>query len=67
VEIFGASTAQQALAAELVNEIVIHVAPVLLGDGIRLYGEPAAGRMDLERTALAESGQLVDLRYRVIK
>jgi hypothetical protein len=29
---------------DLVDEIVIHVAPVLLGDGIRLYGEPGAGR-----------------------
>jgi dihydrofolate reductase len=64
---FGANTAQQALEAGLVDEIVIHGAPVLFGDGIRLYGEPAAGRVDLERTAVAESGQVVDLRYRVIK
>ena len=40
---------------------------VLLGDGIRLHGGPGIGRVDLERTELAEAGQLTDLRFRVIK
>jgi dihydrofolate reductase len=63
--IFGASIARQCLDAELLDEIVIHLAPVLLGGGVRLYGGPQAGRIDLERTVLAESGQLADLRFRV--
>jgi hypothetical protein len=40
-------------------------APVLLGDGVCLYGTPPASRVDLERTLLEESGRVIDLRYRV--
>jgi dihydrofolate reductase len=66
LEIFGANLAAQCVDAGLVDEIVVHVAPVLLGDGVRLYG--VAGerlRVELERTGLEESGQLTSLRYRV--
>jgi dihydrofolate reductase len=61
VVIFGADTAQQCLAAGELDELVIHLAPVLLGDGVRLYGTPGASRpVDLE-------GQTTDLRYVVPK
>jgi dihydrofolate reductase len=63
--VFGASIAEQCLEAGLLDEIVVHVAPLLLGDGVRLYGRTGVGRVDLERTAVAESGQLTDLRFRV--
>ena len=67
VEIFGANVARQCLDAGLIDEIAIHLAPVLLGDGIRLYGTPAAPRIDLERTLLATSGAVVDLCFSVRK
>jgi dihydrofolate reductase len=68
LEIFGADTARQCLKAGLVDEIVIHLAPVLLGDGVRLYGGGrGAGSVDLERIDVAESGQLTDLRFRVVR
>ena len=63
LELFGADLARQVLAAGLLDEIVIHLAPVLLGDGVRLYD--ATERVHLERTAIAESGQVVDLRFAV--
>jgi dihydrofolate reductase len=63
--IFGASTARQCLHAQLLDEIVVHLAPVLLGDGVRLYDEPGGRRVGLVRTALEESGQVTDLRFRV--
>jgi len=65
VVVFGASIAEQCLEVGLLDELVVHLAPVLLGDGLRLYGAPGVGRIDLERTALAESGQLTDLRFSV--
>jgi dihydrofolate reductase len=65
--IFGANTARQCLDAGLLDEIVTHVAPVLLGDGVRLHGGPGVGRVDLERTAAGRSGQLTDLRFRVAR
>jgi dihydrofolate reductase len=64
VGIFGANTARQALDAGLLDEIVVHVAPVLLGDGVRLYGDGAA-QVALERIDATLSPQLADLRYRV--
>jgi dihydrofolate reductase len=65
--IFGANTARQCLDAGLIDEIVVHLAPLLLGDGVRLHGGPGIGRVDLERTAVGQSGQLTDLRFRVAK
>jgi dihydrofolate reductase len=65
--LLGANTAQQVLDAGLLDEIVIHLAPVVLGDGIRFYGRPGAKQVKLERTLVAESGQLTDLRFRVVK
>ena len=67
VGIFGATTARQCLEADLLDEIVVHVAPVLLGDGVRLYGGPGYGRIDLDRVAVAASGQLTDLRFRIVR
>ena len=66
VGVFGANVARQTIDAGLLDEIVIHVAPVLLGGGVRLYAGPGAGLVNLERTAVAESGQVVDLRFRVV-
>ena len=68
VEIFGASTAQGCLGAGLLDELVIHVAPVLLGAGVRLYGEPgASAQVELARTDAADPGEVADLRLTVVK
>jgi riboflavin biosynthesis pyrimidine reductase len=63
--IFGANLAQQCLRAGLLDEIVIHLAPVLLGDGVRLYDSIGTDPIVLTRTALATTGQLTDLRFSV--
>lgn len=48
--------ARQYLAAGLVDEIKLHVAPILLGAGTRLFGDGLAGPpARLERTRLIES------------
>lgn len=50
----GASIAQQALQAGLVDELQIHIAPVVLGSGRMLFGELGT-RLHLERTWVLES------------
>jgi dihydrofolate reductase len=65
VVIFGANLAQQCLMAGLLDEIVIHLAPVLLGDGVRLYESIGTDPIVLTRTEVAVTGQLTDLRFRV--
>jgi dihydrofolate reductase len=65
-EVFGAGVAAQCLDAGLIDEIVVHVAPVLLGDGVRLYGDAGSrAPVDLERVELAEAGELTGMRFRV--
>ena len=58
----GVSIAQQALAAELVDEVVLHVTPVLLGRGVRLFG---TGQVDLRCVETIQGEGAVHLRYKV--
>jgi dihydrofolate reductase len=66
VAVHGASVAQQCLAAGLMDEIQIHLAPVLLGGGTRLF-EHLGGRFRLERVAVIDSPNATHLRYKVIR
>jgi dihydrofolate reductase len=65
VVVFGATIALQSLRAGLLDEIVIHLVPVLLGDGVRLIDAPDLGTVELDRTLVATSGQITDLRFAV--
>jgi dihydrofolate reductase len=67
VGIFGPTLSRQCLQAGLLDEIVIHLAPVLLGGGIRLYGGEGDGQVDLQRLSLGEGRQLTDLHFRVMR
>jgi dihydrofolate reductase len=65
VVILGATVARQAVEADLVDEILVHLTPVLLGDGVRLYDRPGGAQIKLERTSVRENGQLTALRFSV--
>ena len=67
VVIFGANIAQQCLWEGLLDEIVVHLAPVLLGAGVRFFAASDGKPVALRRTTLAESGQITDLRFSVLK
>jgi dihydrofolate reductase len=67
VGILGPTVARQCLDAGLLDEIVVHVVPILLGDGTRLLDRPGTQQTRLEKISVAESGQMTDLRYRVMK
>ncbi len=62
----GASIAQQAVQAELVDELQIHIAPVILGAGRPLFGELGT-RVPLERTRVLESPFATHIKFRVLK
>ena len=47
VEIFSPTIGRQALERGLVDEIDLHIVPVLLGDGIRLYDNPGGAPIRL--------------------
>lgn len=66
VGIFGGQLTRQCLRAGLLDEIVLHVAPVLLGGGVPLLGE-GYERIELERLYLGEAERLTDVRFGVVK
>jgi dihydrofolate reductase len=65
LEILGADLASQCLQQGLVDEVLVYVLPVLLGDGVR-FSTPGLGRIDLEPSGLAQSGPVTMLRFRVV-
>ena len=66
VLVHGAGIAQRAISEGLLDEIEIHLIPVLLGDGRRLFEYLGAQQRELERIrALEGDGGVVHLRYRV--
>jgi dihydrofolate reductase len=63
----AASIAQQCIQAGILDEIQIHLAPVLLGDGIRLFDHQGAAPIDLESMRVVETPGVTHLRFRVAK
>lgn len=66
LEILGADVAAQCLRRGLVDEILVYVVPVLLGDGVR-FSPPSLDRIDLEPFSNTQSGAITMLRFRVRK
>ena len=63
----GANTIQQFLNAGLVDEFFIHIAPVFLGSGIRLFDGIDKDKYDLEIVEVITSGLTTHLRYNLTK
>jgi dihydrofolate reductase len=66
VLVLGANVVNQCLEAGLVDEIVMHLVPELIGDGIRLFDDSTL-RASLTTLDVSASGQVVNLRLRVDK
>jgi dihydrofolate reductase len=67
VLVHGAGTAQLALAAGVLDELEIHLVPVLLGQGRRLFENLAPEHIELERTRVLEGEGVTHLHYRVLR
>jgi dihydrofolate reductase len=66
VLVHGAGVARLALAAGVLDEIELHVVPVLFGQGRRLFDGLAAEQIELERTRILEGdGGITHMHYRV--
>jgi dihydrofolate reductase len=63
----GANAIQQYLNAGLIDELQIHVTPVLLGGGVRLFDDVQKAPFGLEYTSVIESSSVSHLRLRVPK
>ncbi|GLX06856.1 dihydrofolate reductase family protein [Microbispora sp. NBRC 16548] len=67
---FGAAVADvaaQCLDAGLLDEILVCVAPVMLGDGVRLFSHPGGDRVRLERISLTHVPHATNIWMRVVR
>lgn len=64
VLVLGGDIARQCLEADLVDELVLVVLPVLLGDGISLFGSGGGAQLRFETVDVTPWGQAAVLRYR---
>jgi dihydrofolate reductase len=63
----GANVAQQYLKAGLIDDMQIHLVPVLLGDGARLFDDLGGAEIGLECTRVVQAPGVSHLRYRVVR
>ena len=68
VLVHGAGTAQLALGAGVLDELELHVIPVLFGQGRRLFEGGAPEQIELQRTRVLEGeGGVTHMHYRVVR
>ena len=67
VNVLGADIARQCLDASALDEILVCIAPVMLGDGVRLFAQPGGTNVALERLSLTHAPHATNLWLRVIR
>jgi dihydrofolate reductase len=67
VNVLGASVARQCLDAGVLDEIFVSIAPVLLGDGVRLFDHPGGANVRLERLSLTHVPHATNMWMRVVR
>ncbi|MQA10578.1 MAG: dihydrofolate reductase [Pseudonocardiaceae bacterium] len=66
VAVFSGSIGSQLLERELIDEIHLHIVPILLGDGVRLFDNPGGTPIRLELLSGDEPKAVIDVRYRPV-
>ncbi|WP_406729146.1 dihydrofolate reductase family protein [Streptomyces sp. GD-15H] len=62
----GADCIRKCLAAGLVDEISIHLVPVLFGSGLRLFEQLEGKHIQLETSEVLQTGSAMHLLWRVL-
>ena len=63
----GASIGQQFIAAGLVDELQVHLVPVLFGSGTRMFEHLGDEHIQLEPLQVVETPAAIHLRFRIVK
>jgi dihydrofolate reductase len=66
VEVFSPTIGRQLLERGLIDEIDLHIAPILLGAGIRLYDNPGGPPIRLHLIGDGDPTSAVNVRYRPV-
>lgn len=67
VNVLGAEVASQCIDKGVLDEILVLIAPVLLGDGVRLFEHPGGAEVELERIGLVDASHVTHLWFRVLR
>ena len=67
VNVLGAEVARSCLEAELLDEVMVFVAPMLLGDGTRLFDWPGGHAVHLEPRLVSQGPKATSLWYDVLR
>lgn len=67
LEVFSAAIGRQLLERGLIDVIDLHIAPVLLGDGIRLFDNPGGTPIQLDRVDGDDPRAAVTVRYHPVR
>ena len=63
----GANAALQSLKAGLLDEIDLHLVPVLLGEAIRLFEDIGTEHIELEKISVMDAPGVTHLRFCVLR
>jgi len=66
LEVFSPTIGRQLLGLGLIDEIDLHIAPILLGHGIRLYDNPGGEPIRLHRVGTGDPTPVVNVRYQPV-
>jgi dihydrofolate reductase len=67
ISVMGADTGRQCIDAGVIDEISVHVVPVLFGSGTPMFGPGVDRHVTLEFVGSSESPHATHLRYRVVR
>jgi dihydrofolate reductase len=67
VAVMAATIVQQCIGAGLLDEIVVNLVPVLLGEGVRLFEHLGTTPIELQSTGVIETPGVTHLKFRVVK
>jgi dihydrofolate reductase len=67
ISISGANVAQQLLELGLIDELSLHIVPVLFGSGVRLFEGLISDHIPLETIDVIQTPEVIHLRFRVVK
>ena len=67
VNVLGADVARQCIEVGVLDEILVFIAPVLLGDGVRLFAKPGGQRVRLRPVHSSAASGVTSLWFRVLR
>ena len=67
ISVGGTQIVQQCLQAGIIDEIILHQVPILLGVGIRLFDKLGPQPIKLEKLQVLDTPDVTHLRFRVVK